>query len=74
MTFYDGRYAPWQGDLLIASLNPGGVVRLKLSGDRVVGEERLLASAGRVRDIEVLSDGSILVINDDGDVLKVTPG
>ena len=73
MAFYDGPYAPWQGDLLIASLNPGGLVRLKLENGRVVGEERLLGELGRLRDVEVLPDGAILLIGDSGDVVKVTP-
>lgn len=74
MMFYDGGYGPWQGDLLIGSLNPGALVRLKLEGGRVVGEERLLTDAGRIRDVEVLDDGSVLVLRDQGEVLRVTPG
>ncbi|WP_108813484.1 PQQ-dependent sugar dehydrogenase [Loktanella sp. Alg231-35] len=73
MMFYDGPYRDWQGDLLIGSLNPGALVRLKLEGGRVVGEERLLTDAGRIRDVEVLDDGSVLVLRDAGDVLRVTP-
>ena len=71
MTFYDGSFGPWQGDLLIASLNPGGLVRLKLENGRVVGEERLLGELGRLRDVEVLPDGAILVIGDAGNAIRV---
>ncbi len=74
MMFYDGPYADWQGDLLIASLNPGGLVRLKMQGGRVVGEERMLTDVGRIRDVEVLDDGAVLVLLDGGEVLRVTPG
>jgi len=74
MMFYDGPYADWQGDLLIASLNPGGLVRLKLRNGRVIGEERLLRDVGRIRDVEVLDDGAVLVLLDAGEVLRVTPG
>lgn len=76
MMFYDGSYADWQGDLLIASLNPGALVRLKIQNGRVIGEERLLTDVGRVRDVEVLDDGSVLVLIDSGrgQVLRVTPG
>lgn len=73
MAFYDGSYAPWRGDILIGSLNPGGLVRLKMQGGRVVGEERLVPEAGRVRDVEVLPDGAVLLLTDDGDVLRVVP-
>lgn len=76
MAFYDGSFAPWRGDALVSSLNPGGLVRLKMQGGRVVGEERLLRDVGRVRDVEVLGDGSVLVLIDDarGEILRVVPG
>ena len=73
MTFYDGPHEPWQGDLLIASLNPGGLVRLKFDGGRVVGEERMLPDVGRIRDVEVLGDGAVLVLLDAGQILRVQP-
>jgi glucose/arabinose dehydrogenase len=74
MMFYDGPYADWQGDLLIASLNPGGLVRLKMRNGRVVGEERMLTDVGRIRDVEVLDDDAVLVLLDAGEILRVTPG
>ncbi|WP_342077519.1 PQQ-dependent sugar dehydrogenase [Yoonia sp. SS1-5] len=74
MAFYDGPHAAWSGDLLIGSLNPGGVVRIRIRNDRVVGEERLLRDYGRIRDIEVLDDGSVLILSGSrGEVLRVTP-
>jgi len=75
MLFYDGDFAPWQGNLLVASLRPGGLVRLMLRDGRVIGEERLLPDVGRVRDVEILPDGSLLVLLDSkhGSILRVTP-
>ena len=77
MAFYQGElFADWQGDLLIASLNPGALVRLELDGaaaeaagaePRVVGEEWLLTDAGRIRDVEVAADGAVLVLTDAAD-------
>ena len=69
-------FPEWNGDLLIGSLNPGGVVRLELGEDgRVAAEERLLMDLGRVRTVEVLADGSFLVLTDEGggQVIRVTP-
>jgi glucose/arabinose dehydrogenase len=68
-------FADWQGDLLIGSLNPGGIVRLELDGDRVTGEERLLTDEGRIRDVAVDAEGAILVLvdNEDGALLRLTP-
>ncbi|MFT5650306.1 MAG: glucose/arabinose dehydrogenase [Yoonia sp.] len=75
MVFYDGPFADWRGDLLIGSLNPGALVRLKMSGRRVVGEERLLTDVGRVRDVLQAPDGALLILvdADHGSVLRVTP-
>jgi glucose/arabinose dehydrogenase len=75
MAFYQGGLFPgWEGDLLIAGLQAEGLVRLALEGDRVAGEERVLEGLGRVRDVEVLGDGSLLLLTDDGAIQRVTPG
>ncbi|MFZ3582584.1 PQQ-dependent sugar dehydrogenase [Loktanella sp. DJP18] len=76
IAFYDGDYADWQGDLLIAGLNPGSLTRLRLDGDTVTGEERLLQDVGRIRDVEVLDDGDLMILidADPGQILRVTPG
>lgn len=64
-TFYDGKMFPeWQGNALIASLTPGGLVRLVLKGDRVTGEERFFADRARVRDVAVDHDGAVLILTD----------
>jgi glucose/arabinose dehydrogenase len=76
MAFYEGAMFPaWQGDLLIAAMKPGALVRLHLEGDTVTGEERLLEDQGRIRDVEVAPDGAILVLTDaaDGAILRLTP-
>jgi glucose/arabinose dehydrogenase len=74
MQFYSGAMFPeWEGNLLIGSLS-GALVRLVIEGDRVVGEERLLTDVGRIRDVEVAADGSLMILIDDaeGQVMRVT--
>lgn len=75
MLFYGGDAFDWRGDALIASLNPGGLVRLVIDGDRVQGRELLLSEVGRVRDVEEKADGTLLVLIDAGDgaILHVRP-
>lgn len=76
--FYTGEMFPeWQGDYLVGGLVPQLVVRLDIEGERVVGEGRILEGIGRVRDIEMLSDGSLLVATDykgNGELIHVTRG
>lgn len=68
-------FADWNGDLLIGSLYPGGVVRISLDEDgRVEAEERLMRDAGRVRTVHVLNDGSFVILTDteNGSLMRVT--
>ncbi len=74
--FYDGKMFDWQGDVIAASLNPGGIHRLKLKGNRVVGESMFLDNLRRVRDIEIDQDGAILALAErrTGVLVRITPG
>lgn len=73
--FYEGDMFPdWQGDVLAASLNPGGLVRLEMDGDRVSGEARYLDGEIRMRDVDIDRDGAILILdNSEGRLLRLTP-
>lgn len=74
--FYEGAlFAGWQGDVIAASLSPGGLVRLTLDGDRVTGEARYFTGGARFRDIAIDGDGAILAVTDedDGQLLRITP-
>jgi glucose/arabinose dehydrogenase len=75
MIFYTGDLFPWRGDVLIAGLNTRALVRLRLQGERVVGEERFALGLGRIRDVAQAPDGAIWIVTDedDGRVLRLTP-
>ena len=51
------------------------LVRLKLDGERVVTEERLLQGIGRIRDVRVGPDGLVYLLTDeaDGRLLRLEP-
>lgn len=75
MEFYDGEmFVDWQGDVLVGGLVAASVVRLDLEGDTVMGEEYLADGVGRVRDVAVDHDGSILFITDfeDGALIRLS--
>ncbi|MGH7339007.1 MAG: PQQ-dependent sugar dehydrogenase, partial [Candidatus Rokuibacteriota bacterium] len=76
-TFYSGNAFPdWRGDLLIGSLTPGGVVRLRLANGRVTDETRYLIDPGeRVRDVRQGPDGLVYVLTDSsrGRIVRLEP-
>jgi glucose/arabinose dehydrogenase len=68
------RYPGWQGSLLIGTLKAQRLLRLTLQGERVTGEQRLLAGLGeRLRDVRQGPDGRIYLLTDssDGRVLRL---
>ena len=69
MAFYDADAFPaWRGSLLIGALKDELLVRLRLEGDQVIGEERLIAGEiGRIRDVRVGPDGLVYLLNDEAD-------
>ncbi|MCX3267317.1 PQQ-dependent sugar dehydrogenase [Pedobacter agri] len=73
MTFYTGnRIAEWQNNLFIGSLSATHIVRLVIENNRVMGEERLLASENqRFRDITQGTDNALYAITDGGRLYRI---
>ncbi|MCQ0969471.1 PQQ-dependent sugar dehydrogenase (plasmid) [Paracoccus sp. TK19116] len=77
MDFYDGDMFPeWQGDALIGGLVAQAIVRLDIADGQVAGEARHLEGIGRIRDVEVASDGSVMLLTDadNGALVRVSRG
>jgi glucose/arabinose dehydrogenase len=76
-TFYTGNAFPdWRGDLLVGSLRPGALVRLRIENGRVTREERYLGELGeRIRDVRQAPDGAIYLLTDSsrGRILRLDP-
>ncbi len=66
MAFYTGRQFPrWRGDLFVGALRDQMLVRLRLEGERVVSEERMLRGVlGRIRDVRNGPDGYLYLLTD----------
>ena len=77
MAFYTGhRYPKWKGDLFVGSLKFRLLVRLRLDGDKVVKEERMLKDAiGRIRDVRQGPDGLLYLVTDEdpGGLYRLEP-
>ena len=75
--FYTGSaFGEWKGSLFVGALKEKRLVRLVLEGDRVKGEEHLLADRGqRVRDVKQGPDGALYVVTDErnGELWRIAP-
>jgi glucose/arabinose dehydrogenase len=67
MAFYTGdKFPKWRGDLFVGALRAELLVRLRLEGEKVVHEERLLKGAlGRIRDVRAGPDGFLYLLTDE---------
>ncbi len=77
MAFYKGnKFSGWDGDLLIGSLKFQQLVRLKLDGNKIVKEWRLLSGElGRIRTVKIDDKGYIWVLTDskNGKLVRLEP-
>ena len=65
MIFYTGdRFSGWKGDMLVGGMSGQRLMRLRLKGRKVVGEEALIRDMGRMRDVQQGPDGYIYVAID----------
>lgn len=75
--FYTGDAFPaWRGSLFVGALREQRLVRLAIDGDKVAGEEHLLADRGRrIRDVRQGPDGALWLVTDEtsGELWKIVP-
>lgn len=75
LAYYSGDgYPDWTGDLFSGALKFGQIRRIKLDGERVIGEEKLTIGS-RVRDVRQGPDGYLYVLTDEtkGRLLRILP-
>ena len=74
---YRGAMFPeWDGDFLVAALKYELLARIERDeSGAIIGEERLIeGESGRLRDVKVAPDGSVLLVTDeeDGQLLRIS--
>lgn len=77
MAFYTGeRFPKWRGDLFVGALRDEMLVRLRLDGERIAKEERMLKGVlGRIRDVRQGPDGYLYLLTDEanGVLARIEP-
>lgn len=77
MAFYDSdKFPAWRQRLFIGALKDEALISLKVDGNKVSDEQRLLGERKqRIRNVKVGPDGYLYVLTDesDGQLLKVSP-
>lgn len=73
--FVDGeRYPAWQNNFLVGSLRFDYIDRVVIEDNKVVHQERLLKNIGRIRDIQMGTDGYIYFTTEGpGKVMRIVP-
>ena len=76
MAFYDkDLFSSWKGSILISALVPGDVRRLVMNNSEFIEEETLFSDLGRIRDIVISPNGSLVLATDGpkGKLIRVQP-
>lgn len=75
MCFVTGnKYKAWKGDLLIGSLKFNYLNRCIIKDGKIIGEEKLLKNIGRMRNVQMGTDGYIYIgVEKPGMVLRLLP-
>lgn len=69
-------FPQWNGNLIVGSLKATELYRFVVDGERIVHKEVLLRDAGRIRDVQMANDGTLLLLieHDSGSkVLRLVP-
>lgn len=73
--FYSGHLFPeWKNNLFVGALKGQRLIRLVIEDNKVIGEEHLLADRRqRIRDVGQGLDGTLYVLSEDGELLRLRP-
>ncbi|CAN7312236.1 PQQ-dependent sugar dehydrogenase [Pararhizobium sp. LjRoot235] len=72
--YHGAMFPQWEGDLLVSALKYQLLARLERDeSGSIISEERLFEGEfGRIRDVKVAPDGAVLMVTDDGALLRVS--
>jgi glucose/arabinose dehydrogenase len=67
------KYPDWKNDALVGSLKYGYLERVRMSGRKVNGKEKMLDNIGRVREVKEGPEGYIYVLVEGKGIFKIVP-
>ncbi|MEM1413013.1 MAG: PQQ-dependent sugar dehydrogenase [Pseudomonadota bacterium] len=77
LTVYEGEAFPaWNGDFLVGSLKARTLYRVRVRNEVAIEVEKLATNVGRIRDVEVGSDGTVYIAVEQGEsglLLRMVP-
>ena len=75
MAFVTGdKYPAWKGDLMVGSLRFNYLNRCIIKNNKIVGQEKVLLNIGRMRNVELGSDGYLYINTENpGTVFRLRP-
>ncbi|MEL6190943.1 MAG: PQQ-dependent sugar dehydrogenase [Bacteroidota bacterium] len=62
VVYRGGLFPEWDGDLIVGSLKAATLYRFRTENGQLLERETLISDLGRIRDIEIDADGSILLL------------
>jgi glucose/arabinose dehydrogenase len=77
VVYHGDEFPEWDGDLIVGSLKAQTLFRLKIVGNKLIEQETLIDGIGRIRDIEVDADGTLLLLIENaagGKIMRLRPG
>ena len=62
VVYHGEKFPHWQGNLIVGSLKAQALFRMKIVDNVLLEKETLIDGIGRIRDIEVDADGTMLLL------------
>ncbi len=76
-TFHNGdAFSNWENDLLVGTLKEAALYRFRIENGVMTEQEKLLTQFGRIRDVEMGTDGLVYIAiehNDNGSLWRLVP-
>lgn len=67
-------WGQWSSAIVMGTLKENSLIFFQIKNKRIVGQMQSIKVDERIRDLEIMQDGSIIATTDSGKLLLITPG